>query len=290
MRFFTRGRYINFFGEREARLSITHSVFNAGDEKKRTRLTRFVSVLMFFTPEFYLKGLDGVYTDHIICWHRWTKFIEKTRDEWRDLIWVGTVLLAANVAFLAIPSVDSSGNGSNPPSGYVSAYPRNPAQVASFVSVIFTVGCMTIGQLLLRHSMVGPGGSAEEVDGYLRSYLHKHHGLKILAILYSLPQALLFWAIASFFLAFFFVTLIASEGKWQRLTAAVVMFLFMALALWCVWMTWAGRTACVERVRRILRCPSSHTGHRTTPQEHPQLQSIGISGQPGCAPGSSRHA
>ena len=63
-----------------------------------------------------------------------------------------TVLLTANVAFLAIPSVDN-------PLGTL----RNPAQVTSFVSMVFSMGCMVSGQLLVRHHMLRPHDSADQV-------------------------------------------------------------------------------------------------------------------------------
>ena len=74
----------------------------------------------------------------------------------------GTVLLTANVAFLAIPSVDSTGDVPVVHVGIANGN-RTPAQVTSFLSVIFSLGCLAIGQLLLRHHMVRPQDSAEEV-------------------------------------------------------------------------------------------------------------------------------
>ena len=74
----------------------------------------------------------------------------------------GTVLLTANVAFLAIPSVDNTGTVPVINIGIANGN-RTPAQVTSFMSVIFSLGCLAIGQLLLRHHMVRPQDSAEEV-------------------------------------------------------------------------------------------------------------------------------
>ena len=74
----------------------------------------------------------------------------------------GTVLLTANVAFLAIPSVDNVTNNFSNGIG-AAGYPRTPAQVTSFISVVFSLGALAIGQLLLRHHMIRPQDSAEEV-------------------------------------------------------------------------------------------------------------------------------
>lgn len=54
----------------------------------------------------------------------------------------GTVLLATNVAFLAIPSID---NGDLDPS-------RSPAQIVSYISVICVISSIVVGQLLARYN------------------------------------------------------------------------------------------------------------------------------------------
>lgn len=88
----------------------------------------------------------------------------------------------------------------------------------------------------------------------------------------------------SFFVAFFIVALIDSEGKWQRYPSGTVMAVFLVLLVWCVWMTREERPGCVERacysLRRFLtlnrrRHPPSqlrkHEGHETTPFQSIQV-------------------
>jgi len=252
MKFFAYGRYVNFFGQREARLSHDQSIFH-GKDNKRTWLITLMSFWLFFAPEVHLKALDSVYIDFVVCQHKWGKFVLKVQNEWRELVRIGTVLLTANVAFLAIPSIDSATPGANTQSGIgAGSFTRNPAQVISYLSIVFSTGCMVTGQLLLRHHLIRPHDSAERVDKYLRSYHDTHRGLETLAILYSLPQSFLLWAIASFFVAFVFVALVDSMGKWQRYPTAAVMFILITLLLWCVWATWEGRVECVGRVCRFL--------------------------------------
>lgn len=47
--------------------------------------------------------------------------------------------------------------------------------------------------------------------------------------------------IASFFVAFVFVTLVASKDRWQRYSTAAVMAIFIALLIWCGLETWGER-------------------------------------------------
>jgi len=81
----------------------------------------------------------------------------------------GTVLLNANVAFLAIPSVDPGSGPGN--------HTRSPVQVASYISIVTSVGSVVIGLLLLRQHRTKPQDSADEVvSHYLIShpYLFTH--------------------------------------------------------------------------------------------------------------------
>jgi hypothetical protein len=99
------------------------------------------------------------------------------QDEWRDLVTIvrpraifaqflltqliqGSILLAVNVAFLAIPSVDTSASNPSP-----DGFPRNAVQIASYISIIFTMGCMVTGQLLLwGHASQSQGSAADVVS------------------------------------------------------------------------------------------------------------------------------
>ena len=65
------------------------------------------------------------------------------------------MLLNANVAFLAIPSVDSGD------------HTRTPTQVASYLSIITSTGSVVVSLLLLRQHRTKPHDSAEEVVSYI---------------------------------------------------------------------------------------------------------------------------
>ena len=61
------------------------------------------------------------------------------------------MLLNANVAFLAIPSVDPGD------------HTRTPAQLASYISIVTSIGSVVIGLLLLRQHRTKPQDAADEV-------------------------------------------------------------------------------------------------------------------------------
>jgi hypothetical protein len=106
-------------------------------------------------------------------------------------------LLNANVAFLAIQSIDT-----NHPN-------RSGAQISSYGSIIVSVGSIILGLLLERQNRTKDRESAEAAvsayihrssyakEPYQSSFLarmsHPSLGLETLAIMYSLPYALLMW-------------------------------------------------------------------------------------------------
>ena len=64
------------------------------------------------------------------------------------------MLLTANVAFLAIPSVDQ-GNST-----------RTPTQLASYFSIVASIGSTVIGMMLIQKHGGQPGESADTVVSY----------------------------------------------------------------------------------------------------------------------------
>lgn len=220
MSFFLHARYINFYGQEGARLTNDQSIYDV--QPTRTYLIKILSFLFFYTPELYLKGLESVYTDFVICQHRWVRFITQLQDEWGGIIINGTVLLNANVAFLAIPSVDV-GDGA-----------RTPAQLASYFSTVMSIGSVVIGLLLVRKHRNKPHDSATEVDGYLRSRHNVALGFEAVAILYSLPYSLLMWSTVAFTTAFGLETLVYSRPTWTKLLVGVIFLMVVLLIFWCV--------------------------------------------------------
>jgi len=94
-----------------------------------------------------------------------------------------------------------------------------------------------------------------------KSIIHTH------ASLTHIHLTPLFGRLASFFVAFIFVALVDSEGQWQRYPTSVVMFVFIALLIWCIWTTWEGRADFVARFCSFVKDP------RTSGQgEHAPLQ------------------
>ncbi|KAH9941634.1 uncharacterized protein BXZ73DRAFT_41460 [Epithele typhae] len=188
----THYRFFNFYGQTHARLNRDQSVYH-GVKKRRTLLIRFFAPFFWNAPHVHLRSLEKIYIDEVITIIPWGGFISKLQNEWQEFVLYATVLLNANVAFLAIPSVDTG-----------SLDHVTPARISSFLSIVTSVGSILLGLLLIRQHRVKSKDTAEEAHRFLRSRKHKGLGLETLAIIYSLPYALLMWGMITFLLAFSF--------------------------------------------------------------------------------------
>lgn len=193
MYFFTRGRFYNRYGQSSARLDRNRSV-HGQKTLVRSPLVRLLSPILFYGPDAHLQSIQDIWVDRLLHKHAWTLFTDKIANEWMQATVYATVLLNANVAFLAIQSVDWTSDSPR----------RSPAQIASYVSIATDIGCVLLGQLLLRRTK-GRECMSEAVS-LLKPRKHPTRGLEILAILYALPSALLLYGMLSFLTAFSFTT------------------------------------------------------------------------------------
>ncbi|KAK0449708.1 uncharacterized protein EV420DRAFT_760800 [Desarmillaria tabescens] len=216
MYIFVQQRFYNFHGQPGARLEREKSVY--GRKPKRTPLVALLSPLLFFAPDIHLTSLEKIWGDGLVSKVSWTIFIEKLNTEWQEFILYSTVLLNANVAFLAIQSVDESSENAG----------RSPAQISSYVSIIASIGSIILGLLLIRKNRSKARDSSGDAWRFLRSQKHNKTGLETLAILYGLPYALLMWAL---------MCLTASNLSVRMLVGSAWLAIG-ALILWCIMTSW----------------------------------------------------
>ena len=124
-------------------------------------------------------------------------------------------MLTANVGFLAIPGVVISNlSGTSITNVNQVLILTSPSQIASSLSVEASIGSIMIGLLLVRHNRTkqkeDPAGAVSglsrlmcaEVTLWQSTYLyqnsHRIFGLEPMAIIFSLPWALLMWSYVIF--------------------------------------------------------------------------------------------
>ncbi|KAJ6473541.1 hypothetical protein C8R47DRAFT_1053619 [Mycena vitilis] len=225
-RFPVRARVYNFHGEPGARLNVDQSVYDT--VRKRTLLIKLLCPLLFYAPDFHLAGLQTIYTDGLIRHRGWSEFITRLNSEWQEFTLYATVLLNANVAFLAIQSVDNNGN---------IHLSRSPTQLSSYVSMLTSIASIMIGLLLTKQNRNRDVVTAPDAAKFISNRTHRTLGLETLAILYSLPYAMLIWSMLSFLAAFSFMCFEQSNLV-TRTLVGVLWAAVAALILWCVFTAW----------------------------------------------------
>ncbi|KAF7298988.1 hypothetical protein MIND_00847000 [Mycena indigotica] len=184
---FAQTKFLNFYGLPCARLNQDQSVY--ATPSRPSRLFGLASLLLFFAPGPYLEALEKAYIDDLVIARLWQPFINKLNIQWQDFILIDTVILAANVAFLSIDSVDSL-----TPSGH-----HTMVQTLSYVSTLASAGSIMIGFLLVRQNRTKFHDTAAAISASVHRRTSKRFGLEPLAVIFALPYSLAIWSMLAFF-------------------------------------------------------------------------------------------
>ncbi|EGO26761.1 hypothetical protein SERLADRAFT_414660 [Serpula lacrymans var. lacrymans S7.9] len=153
--------------------------------------------IQFINKNVHRKALHKLFVDAAITSPlAWNKFIDKISNELQEQNLLATMLLNANVGFLAIQTVD---NGSN--IGVNDNVTRSPIQVASYVLLVASVGSIILGLILLRHNRTEVRETVEEAVIFLNKMGHEKYGQEALPLICSLPYVLLMWGMLLFLVA-----------------------------------------------------------------------------------------
>ncbi|KAJ7916696.1 hypothetical protein B0H13DRAFT_1997283 [Mycena leptocephala] len=216
---FTSHKFYNFHGEPCARLDKTQSVY--GSVPSRSLLIRVIALLLFNAPLMHLRTLEDAHTDGIVSHVTWRRITEVLDQEWQELTLFATVLLNADMAFLAIPTVEVGVNTS-----------RSTAQIASYVSAVASLGSIIVGLILARQNRNRCDANIDEAADYLARHSDSLFGFQPLAILYSLPFALLMWGTLAFVVAFLDMCFQMSDKVTRGLVGSIYFLAFLGI-IWC---------------------------------------------------------
>ncbi|KAG1881084.1 hypothetical protein F4604DRAFT_1678717 [Suillus subluteus] len=182
---FSRNHFINSHGENCVRLAFEQTVHPYAP----SLLIVIIAPLLFLDPMALVRELHTIFVDNMPSSDRWNTFNLNLNGQLQDSTLLATVLLNANVGFLSISSVDAGG--------------RSPVQVASYMSLVSSLGSMILGLLLVSHNRtMGQLGTVLQTEVFLSGLGEKERRLERLAIIYSLPKTLLMWGMVFFFAAF----------------------------------------------------------------------------------------
>lgn len=202
----------------------------------------YIRLPLDFVVYFCFFGIPSTYLAHVKDaseYHgrlsnvqlRWERYIDRIVQEYQDFLLIATVLLSANVSFLAIGDIGATG------------------QAAGVVSVFASMGSIIVGVFCVwKHQ-------ANRHQSRSFAYLHNaHHGIFGLqghALTLSLPPVLLVWAVIAFAVAFLAYTIdgtynpskLGQAAAWATLGVSLVVLLFIGVGLYTfarIW-KWKGR-------------------------------------------------
>ncbi|KAK0212632.1 hypothetical protein DFS33DRAFT_49498 [Desarmillaria ectypa] len=251
-------QFLNYHGQRSARTNRGESVF--GDDPaqvKCTPLFKLFTPFLFYAPVVHLEALNKYWVDGLAMKDQWITLIERCTGEWKSHTIFATILLNANVAFLAIPSVDES----------MQRYRGSVTQVLSYLSVISSLGSILVGLLMGRYHRTKTHITVEDINVYLKSHYSddSKRGFEWLAIIYSIPYALLMWAMVLFLGAFFSMCW-ESSTRPVRISVVIGFALAFAISVLCIYRFWEGDQWTTWAFGRLRRC-----------WEHEQLEEAELS-------------
>lgn len=229
---FAHWRFLYFHGQPSARLE-RHKTAYADPGRERTLLITLLTPALFSAPEAYLREISKKWVDEIINERDWRNFISGLLKEWEQLIISSTVVLSVNVGFLAIPGVVISNLSSNITGMDQVVIFASPAQIASCMSMVASIGSIVIGLLLIRRASPQQSANPESASTFLYQNTHRRFGLEPMAIIFCLPWALLMWAMVMFSVALLLFCLDISNPS-TRIFVSVTSVMVAALIWWCI--------------------------------------------------------
>ncbi|KAG1740186.1 uncharacterized protein EDB91DRAFT_1133546 [Suillus paluster] len=179
---FTNAKFVNFCGQPGARLDADQSLYRDSIIYSKNILLRVMNVILFGTPDAHNKALHKIWVDHIVVQPRWKNFINRLNSEWNGYTIFSTVMLAVDISFLAVPSVQN----------------QTPAILVSYLSAFCAMGSLVVSLVLAAHVNDSRRDSAKSVASFMSGMSRSMLGLESLALMLSLPFALLIWGMILF--------------------------------------------------------------------------------------------
>ncbi|KAF9244164.1 hypothetical protein BU15DRAFT_17603, partial [Melanogaster broomeanus] len=224
MRLFSNSKFVNFHGQPGARLNADQSVYTKlrGQEEAPSLLIKISDLLLFGGPSAYARELQRVWVDRTVNAPRWKGFISNLSSEWAGFTIYSTVMLAVDVSFLAIPALGAGASMTTEEPGAI---------ILTYVSIIFVVGSLIVSVQLSNRLRGQENLAAKEAATMLFQSAQSMMGTDALAILYSLPIALLNWGMIFFLLALAFVVC----GSDSRVTLGTIVPPAIIVGLLTAW-------------------------------------------------------
>ncbi|OAX32741.1 hypothetical protein K503DRAFT_869980 [Rhizopogon vinicolor AM-OR11-026] len=187
MNIFVQAQFVNFCGQRGARLDADQSLYNSDNEKDISILLRILNVVLFNSPKLHLESLRKVWVDETVVKPRWNKFMDQLNSEWNSFTVFSTVMLAADVSFLAVPGIDDA-----------TTPVKSATTIVIYMSTLCALGSLVISLILAGQVNNNRRSSPGKVAKFMTVMSQSMLGTESVALMHSLPFALLIWGMIFF--------------------------------------------------------------------------------------------
>ncbi|KIY73120.1 hypothetical protein CYLTODRAFT_485833 [Cylindrobasidium torrendii FP15055 ss-10] len=232
-------RIMNYYGQSFARLNSTDSVYPASSKESTVSwLFEMAKILLFYAPVTHLEMLEKSWTDGITSIAVWKKLVKRLDREWETYNLLSTIFLNANIAFLTIASVDDTRKGDRgvEKTGIMITF--------SYLSTLALLAAIILSLLLQRFHRDKKDGDLDSVHGFLKdAYKTSGNTFNALAVLYSLPYALLLWSVAFFLIGFLAMCFLTPIWWTKGLMIGGILFIVLLVG-WSIHRVWMVTSWC----------------------------------------------
>ncbi|KAG0696391.1 hypothetical protein DFH29DRAFT_1082912 [Suillus ampliporus] len=210
-------KFVNFCGQPGARLNVDQSLYGgSGSDTRWTKILFYVmNAILFGSPDAQNRAVHRIWVDDTMVQPRWENFINRLTNEWNGYTIFSTVMLAVDISFLAVPSVQN----------------QTPAILLAYLSTLSAMGSLVVSLILAGQVNDNRRGSAEDAASFMVKISHSMLGLESLALMLSLPFALLIWGMV-FFAAALFTMILRTSGVVTKVITYSVWAPIFFLATW----------------------------------------------------------
>jgi len=200
--------------------------------------------------------MEKQWTDEVIIGRAWKSFMTNLVSEWNNETLWSTVMLTVDVSFLTIPGVVPY----NLQNGVLTVTPQmtilgSVAEGFAIISLGASIGSIIIRLLLMRNNRTKQEAEPHDAWDYLFQSSRRYFGLELMAIVFSLPWALLMWSMLMFYTALFCYcwSIPKHESRIAIVSVSGVLFAFFLVCVWTIWESNDKRTVFSSPIPRVLR-------------------------------------
>ncbi|OJA13321.1 hypothetical protein AZE42_08620 [Rhizopogon vesiculosus] len=157
------------------------------NEKEDTILLRILNVVLFNSPKLHRESLRKVWVDETVVKPRWNKFMDQLNSEWNSFTVFSTVMLAADVSFLAVPGIDDA-----------TTPIKSATTIVIYMSTLCALGSLVISLVLVGQVNNNRRSSPGKVAKFMTVMSQSMLDTESVALMHSLPFALLIWGMIFF--------------------------------------------------------------------------------------------